>query len=82
MMSVVVAFAFSLVACAENPQEQQPDPSFLTLESDTLWVAAVGTEMPEQIAVYASSDKWSFSSEEEWLTIEQSFGDVCDYLNI
>lgn len=82
MMSVVVAFAFSLVACTENPQEQQPDPSFLTLESDTLWVAAVGTEMPEQIAVYASSDKWSFSSEEEWLTIEQSFGDVCDYLNI
>ena len=82
MMSVVVAFAFSLVACTENPQEQQPDPSFLTLESDTLWVAAVGTEMPEQIAVYASSDQWSFSSEEEWLTIEQSFGDVCDYLNI
>jgi hypothetical protein len=81
VMSVVVAFALSLAACT-TPPEEQPTPSFLSLERDTLWVAATGTAEPELVAVNSSSDQWIFSSEESWLTVDQAFDLSKGYLNI
>ncbi|MBR5454692.1 MAG: discoidin domain-containing protein, partial [Rikenellaceae bacterium] len=82
VMSVVAAFALSLAACTMGPEEQQPTQSFLSLERDTLWVAATGTAEPELVAVNSSSDKWIFSSDEAWLTVDQSFDLTTGYLNI
>ena len=81
-MSVVAAFALSLAACTTGPEEQQPTQSFLSLESDTLWVAATGTAEPELVAVNSSTDNWIFSSDEAWLTVDQSFDATTGYLNI